>query len=181
MRDATGTDEPLLQQRMLLQTLDASWLDRGESFEEAATATVAALAAIAPRDGMESMLATQMVAVHEAAMECFRRGMVSSQSPEVREINLKQAGKLLQIYTRQVGAFDKHRYRGQQRITVEHVHVHAGGQAIVGNVRAPVATNSASFVAPSTQIEHSTATANPADLSALGTGEAKRRVRRREK
>ena len=26
---------------------------------------------------------------------------------------------------------------GQQRVTVEHVHVHGGGQAIVGTVEAP--------------------------------------------
>ena len=33
-------------------------------------------------------------------------------------------------------ALDKHRGKGQQRVTVEHVHVHEGGQAIVGNVEA---------------------------------------------
>jgi hypothetical protein len=31
-------------------------------------------------------------------------------------------------------ALDKHRDKGQQKVTVEHVHVHQGGQAIVGNV-----------------------------------------------
>jgi hypothetical protein len=30
---------------------------------------------------------------------------------------------------------DKHRGKGQQKVTVEHVHVHQGGQAIVGNVQ----------------------------------------------
>ena len=33
-------------------------------------------------------------------------------------------------------ALDKHRGKGSQKITVEHVNVHAGGQAIVGNVKA---------------------------------------------
>ena len=31
-------------------------------------------------------------------------------------------------------ALDRHRGRGQQHVTVEHVHVHKGGQAIVGAV-----------------------------------------------
>jgi hypothetical protein len=31
-------------------------------------------------------------------------------------------------------ALDKHRRGGNQKMTVEHVHVHEGGQAIVGNV-----------------------------------------------
>jgi hypothetical protein len=32
------------------------------------------------------------------------------------------------------GPLNRHRGKGQQRVTVEHVHVHAGGQAVVGNV-----------------------------------------------
>jgi len=31
-------------------------------------------------------------------------------------------------------ALNKHRGKGQQKVTVEHVHVHQGGQAIVGHV-----------------------------------------------
>jgi hypothetical protein len=34
-------------------------------------------------------------------------------------------------------ALNRHRGNGAQRVTVEHVHVHEGGQAIVGNVGAP--------------------------------------------
>ena len=37
-----------------------------------------ALRSIAPRDAIEGMLAAQMVATHEAAMECFRRAMLPS-------------------------------------------------------------------------------------------------------
>jgi hypothetical protein len=37
-----------------------------------------------------------------------------------------------------VEALSRHRGKGQQKVTVEHVHVHAGGQAIVGNVGIPV-------------------------------------------
>jgi hypothetical protein len=31
---------------------------------------------------------------------------------------------------------NRHRGKGQQKVTVEHVHVHKGGQAIVGNIEA---------------------------------------------
>jgi hypothetical protein len=34
-------------------------------------------------------------------------------------------------------ALNKHRGKGQQKVTVEHVHVHAGGQAVVGTVERP--------------------------------------------
>lgn len=34
-------------------------------------------------------------------------------------------------------ALNRHRGKGQQKISVEHVHVHSGGQAIVGHVENP--------------------------------------------
>ena len=34
-------------------------------------------------------------------------------------------------------ALNRHRGKGAQKITVEHVHVHTGGQAVVGVVEAP--------------------------------------------
>jgi len=36
--------------------------------------------------------------------------------------------------TKFLEALNKHRGKGQQKVTVEHVHVHEGGQAVVGNV-----------------------------------------------
>jgi len=42
--------------------------------------------------------------------------------------------KLARTFTSQVEALNRHRGKGQQKVTVEHVHVHEGGQAIVGNV-----------------------------------------------
>jgi hypothetical protein len=34
-------------------------------------------------------------------------------------------------------ALNRHRGKGQQKVTVEHVHVHSGGQAVVGMVETP--------------------------------------------
>jgi hypothetical protein len=54
--------------------------------------------------------------------------------------NLQDAGnlavKLLRTYTAQLEALQRYRGKGQQKVMVEHVHVHQGGQAIVGNVEA---------------------------------------------
>jgi hypothetical protein len=36
-----------------------------------------------------------------------------------------------------IEALNRHRGKGQQKVTVEHVHVHAGGQAVVGTVEVP--------------------------------------------
>ncbi len=101
----------------------------------------AMLGEIGPRDGLEGMLSSQMVATHHAAMECLRRAMIVEQTFEGRDQNLKHGAKLLGIYTRQLEALNKHRGKGQQKVTVEHVHVEAGGQAVVGNVGAQSASS----------------------------------------
>ncbi len=87
-----------------------------------------------PVDGLESMLAMQMVGTHAAALECLRRAMYANQSFEARDMNLKHAEKLMSLYAKQVASLNKHRGKGQQKVTVEHVNVAPGGQAIVGNV-----------------------------------------------
>jgi hypothetical protein len=89
-----------------------------------------------PADGLEGMLAIQMVGTHEAATECLRRAALQNQTFEGRDLALKHATKLMALYLKQVAALDKHRGKGQQKVTVEHVHVAAGGQAIVGNIEA---------------------------------------------
>ena len=95
-------------------------------------AAVDALIGIGPRDELEGMMAAQLMAAHNAAMECYRRAMLAEQTFEGRRENLNQANKLSRTYATLVEALNRHRGKGQQKVTVEHVHVHAGGQAVVG-------------------------------------------------
>jgi hypothetical protein len=65
----------------------------------------------------------------------YRAHTISAyQTFDGRHENLKQATKLSRTYAALTEALDRHRGKGQQRITIEHVHVHAGAQAIVGAV-----------------------------------------------
>ena len=80
------------------------------------------------------MLGAQLLASHNAAMECYRRAMIREQTFEGWRENLNQANKLSRTYATLLEALNRHRGKGQQKVTVEHVHVHSGGQAIVGNV-----------------------------------------------
>ena len=89
---------------------------------------------MAPRDPLEGMLAAQLLVVHEAAMECFRRAHIRDQTFEGREQNLGQANRLVRSYAALLDALNRHRGKGQQTVRVEHVTVNAGGQAIVGAV-----------------------------------------------
>ena len=70
-------------------------------------------------------------------MECYRRAMIGEQTFEGRRDNLSQANKLSRTYAMLLDALNRHRGKGQQKVTVEHVHVHSGGQAVVGVVETP--------------------------------------------
>jgi hypothetical protein len=97
-----------------------------------------ALLGIAPRDPLEGLLAAQMLAVHDAAMECLRRAHLPEQTFEGRGQNLGQANRLVRSYAMLLEALDKHRGKGQpQVVRVERVTVEAGGRAIVGAVAHP--------------------------------------------
>lgn len=49
-------------------------------------------------------------------------------------MNLGAANKLSRTFSQLVETLNRHRGKGHQKVTVEHVHVHAGGQAVVGTV-----------------------------------------------
>ena len=102
---------------------------------------MAALVGIGPKDEIEGMIAAQLIAAHNAAMECYRRAMIAEQTSEGRHDNLSEANKLSRSYALLLDALNRHRGKGQQKVTVEHVHVHSGGQAIVGTVESPALAN----------------------------------------
>jgi urease accessory protein UreF len=105
--EATGTQDRNLGIVLIKQAVEALWTPARMSnadLQEAVNAAVAALKGLAPNDALEGMLATQMVATHNAAMECLRRSQLDGQSFEGRDQNLKHAVKLLATYARQVEA-----------------------------------------------------------------------------
>jgi hypothetical protein len=118
------------------QTVQTLWLKHSdeETRDRQYKATVSALVGIGPNDEIEGMIAAQLLAAHNAAMECHRRAMLGEQTFEGRRENLNQANKLSRTYAALIDALNRHRGKGQQKVTVEHVHVHSGGQAIVGTV-----------------------------------------------
>ncbi len=88
---------------------------------------------IEPKDHVETMLAAQMAAVHNATMTFARRlnhvDNIPQQDSAERAFN-----KLARTFAAQVEALKRYRTGGEQKVTVEHVTVNEGGQAIVGNV-----------------------------------------------
>ena len=90
---------------------------------------------VEPRDQVEAMLAAQMAAVHMATMTFARRlnhvENIAQQDSAERAFN-----KLARTFAAQMEALKRYRTGGQQKVTVEHVTINEGGQAVVGHVTA---------------------------------------------
>ncbi|HEY4932056.1 MAG TPA: hypothetical protein VII23_10830 [Terriglobales bacterium] len=81
------------------------------------------------------MLATQMIAANEAALMFLGRATNENQYPEAIDTNVLRATRLMRLFGEQLEAMQKLKGKsGRQSVRVEHVHVHDGGQAIVGTV-----------------------------------------------
>ena len=94
---------------------------------------VAAVKEISPRDGLEGMLATQMAAIHVATTRSARFLANASTRQQV-EAHERCLNRLARTFAAQIEALRKYRNGGEQKVTVQHVNVSDGGQAIVGNV-----------------------------------------------
>ena len=111
-------------------------------------AAVAAMRAFKPKDEIEGMLAAQSIAMHHASMECFRRSIVPQQGADTASKLRRDATNMARGMTDMLAALAKHRGQGQQKVVVEHVHVHAGGQAVVGTIATGAALPTPGGVTP---------------------------------
>jgi len=121
------------------QLINSVWLDGGlysdEEKDRIRKGSLKAIVGLSPRDELEGMLLAQMIAAHNAAMECYRRAMFPDQSFEGRQANLAQAAKLTKTFATGLEALNRHRGKvSQQTVVVKHVTVEAGAQAVVGFV-----------------------------------------------
>ena len=82
------------------------------------------------------MLALQMAAVHRATMT-FARRLAHVENIPQQDSAERAFNKLTRTFAAQVEALKRYRSGGEQTVTVQHVHVGEGGQAIVGNVNTP--------------------------------------------
>jgi hypothetical protein len=132
---AFGTADPGFANLMLSGIINAACdrHQRGSPKAGDINDALAAVTGIGARDEIEGMLATQMVATHVAAIRVLRH-LKGSERISQQDSNGNLAVKLLRTFTMQLEALQRYRGKGQQKVTVEHVHVNAGGQAIVGTV-----------------------------------------------
>jgi hypothetical protein len=133
MKTTFGTQDQQLQDRFLWQAANIL-PDFAISEEHACDYVAAALRGITPRDSLEGMLAVQMVALHSLAMELIRRAAFSGQTDLGVEVSVNRVTMILRTFTSLTEVLSRYRGKVEQKMTVEHVHVYQGGQAIMGQV-----------------------------------------------
>lgn len=90
--------------------------------------------AMKPANPMEAMLASQIVGLHCALMDGYRR-LGTSPTPERHDADVRNIERLSRSSATLFDTLKRMRTTGEQRILVQHVTVEGGGQAIVGNVQ----------------------------------------------
>ena len=150
--------EPLMTQDVSSQKSDSppfqkiedlatnSWMDviktfgldiKNESNQDELRRLIIQLQDINPKGAIEEMLATQMIGTHKLILQTMRVSnamSVGMLSPQIMIGYIGSLTKLSRTFMAQTEALNKHRGKGQQKMTVEHVHVNSGGQAIIGQV-----------------------------------------------
>ena len=117
---------------MLLQLVEASGQPDDPDARKA-NFILSVIEGVAPRDQLETMLAAQMGALQMASMTMAGR-LARAQNIAQQDSAARALAKLTRAFGQQVDALSRYRGKGQQVVRVEHVHVHPGGQAIVGAV-----------------------------------------------
>lgn len=132
LADALGTTSPEFIDQMLSNLLtyfeDANPTPNDRRTTREINAALAVLDGLKPENEVEAMLISQMIASSDAALRCM--GMLSTIAGAETYGNI--AVKLMRTFTAQAEALAKLRRKGEQVVRV--VHVHPGGQAVVGDV-----------------------------------------------
>lgn len=143
--DEAAGQKRLIESLGAQETTSATWLfntlmnalvaSKGKIEEGTANQALAMLSVLNPQDEIESMLVAQIIATHSLISDrtrCVRHAETIVQL----EANGTLLTKLQRTFLQQLEALQRYRGKGQQVVRVERVHVHDGGQAIVGSVQA---------------------------------------------
>lgn len=132
LRKTFGSDDIQFAEGIMNQLVNVA--SKGQAIDEKGMGFVqSVVVGIEPRDQLETMLAAQMAAVHNATMT-FARRLAHVDNIQQQDSASRAFNQLARTFTAQVEALKRYRTGGQQHVTVKHVTVNDSGQAIVGNV-----------------------------------------------
>ena len=131
LKKALGTTDDYFVQGIIRQL--ARLTPDGRVDEDQLNFMLSIIKEINSRNQLETMLAAQMATVHVAIMTQGQR-LAHAETPQEQDSAERALNKLARTFTIQMEALQRYRSGGEQTVTVQHVSVNEGGQAIVGNV-----------------------------------------------
>jgi hypothetical protein len=135
--EVTGTHSDDVAMRMIYQATTVHVFPKSKDVNDRLITAIRTMAEMTPKNATEAMLAVQMIAAHDAALVFLKHATAENQSVGTAEATVLCATRLMRVFNEQLEAMARLKGKtGQQKVIVEHVHVHQGGQAIVGAVSA---------------------------------------------
>jgi hypothetical protein len=128
--DTTGADNP----NTAIQLIEQANVVASSGDARDLNITADLMNSIRPQDALEGMLASQMVACHNMAMDFAAKAMAEAQPTASIESNLNRSTKLMRLFGQHLETLHRLRQKGQQTIQVQHIHLGNVNQAIVGNM-----------------------------------------------
>jgi hypothetical protein len=135
LKMALGTTSSDFVNATLVQIQNASRLPGGGIEEMSVNAALALIESAEPRNEVEAALIIQMACTHAVAMALL--SSLGGATGGSRNIDMRAgaAGRLLKAFATQVETLRRLQKGGSQVVRVEHVHIHEGAQALIGNVK----------------------------------------------
>jgi hypothetical protein len=132
LMEGLGTGDHDFFNGLVVQLANAG--SRGKEIDEVGlNFMLSVVKGVNPKDQVETMLASHMAAGHMAIMTYARRFACVENIPQ-QDSTGRVFNQLMRTFAMQVEALKRYRTGGEQNITVQHISVSQGAQAIVGNV-----------------------------------------------
>jgi hypothetical protein len=132
LMNALGSADSDFVDGIVRQFIRESRIDQGTD-ERMLNFLLSIVEGIEPKDQLETMLAAQMAVVHVAIMTIGFR-LTHSENILEQDSTERPFNKLARTFAVQLEALKRYRSGVEQKVTLQHVSVAEGGQAIVGNV-----------------------------------------------
>ena len=133
-----GLSDPRVAE-VIVDQLAALAQTKDEVSQDRANRLLAIVQELAPADPFEALLTVQMAAIHDASMKqasALHNAMLVRGLGDPFERYSNSLNKLTRTFAAQMEALKRYRSKGVQKVVVEHqhIHVHPGAQAVVGEV-----------------------------------------------
>lgn len=135
---STGAKDTAFAVRLLSDCINAAGLcsknspNKDDEWVTFSNAVMNTLNDLSPQDAVEGMLLSKIISLHFQGMGYLQRAYNAEMKDEI-ELYMNCAAKTMRLHNETLDTLMRYRRKGEQKVTVQHVNVSSGGQAIVAD------------------------------------------------